>query len=224
MNKTKCSEDCNQFHHKSLHNREINASNSYIDPDQNHNQSCLLMIQRIKIGECNGNFANVFWDGGSSISLITESMAKKIGLSGSSVKLNVTTVRGIEQSIESHKYNVVLIDKQGKKYKIIVYGIDNITNEISDIKVEKIIHLFNNINKSEIERPSGRIDVLIGMEYAAWHPMKEQSCEHLLIYKNVFGRCLGGYHSSVTEKTKKKHQYSSYCKSYIISLYYTKFL
>ena len=158
-NKRKCSEDCNQFHHKSLHNYEINAINSYIDPDQKYNPACLLQIQRIKIGDCNGKFANVFWDGGSSISLITESMARKLGLSGSPIRLNVTTVRGMEQTIESHKYSTALIDKNGKKYKLDVYGIDSITNEISDIRVDKIIHLFNDIHKGDVERPSGNIDL-----------------------------------------------------------------
>ena len=201
-NKTVCSEECNQFHHKLLH-PEVSGHNSYIDPDENHHRSCLLLIQRIKVGESNGKFANVFWDGGSSISLITESMAEKIGLVGSPVKLNVTTVRGIEQSIDSHRYNFVILDKLGRKYKMVAYGIDHITNEISDIKIDGMIHLFNDISKAEIERPSGKVDILIGMEYAAWHPVKEQSYEHLVIYKNAFGRCLGGHHSSIVEKTYK---------------------
>ena len=149
-NKRKCSEDCSQFHHESLHNYEVND----INPDKKYNLSCLLQIQRVKIGDCNGKFANVFWNGGSSISLITESMARKLGLSGSPVRLNVMTARGMQQTIESHKYSTVLIDNKGKKYKLNVYGIDSITNEISDIRVDKIIHLFNDIRMRDVERPS----------------------------------------------------------------------
>ena len=165
--KKKCSDNCDQFHHQSLHNPEINAINTYIDPNRKGNNTCLLLIQCIKIGQRNEKYANAIWDSGSSISLITERKANELGLSGNPINLNVTTVRGIKQTVHSHEYHFDIIDKRGKSYKMTAYGIDNITNEISEIKIDNIIHLFTNINKRDIERPSGTVDILIGMEYAA---------------------------------------------------------
>ena len=50
-------------------------------------------------------------------------------------------------------------------------------------------------------RPRGVVDVLIGYEYADFHPQKEQSSGHLLLLKNRFGRCIGGTHLSIKETT-----------------------
>jgi len=44
--------------------------------------------------------------------------------------------------------------------------------------------LFRNVTKEEIARSTGEVDVLIGFEYAGFHPQKEQSSEHLLLLKN----------------------------------------
>ena len=44
--------------------------------------------------------------------------------------------------------------------------------------------------------------MLIGFEYAGFHPEKEQSVEHLLLMSNKFGKCIGGTHSTIVEKTQ----------------------
>ena len=202
-NKQRCSESCDQLHHISLHNNEINGLTSYIEPHQKHGQSCLLLIQYIQAGLRRDNLVNIFWDSGSSISLITEKKAKELKLSGLPVMLSVTTTRGKWQKVSSHRYNVDLFDRSGRKYQITAFGIDNITNAISHVEVDELVHLFNNINKRDVQRPEGEVDILVGLEYAAWHPVREQSYEHLLIYGNVFGKCLGGHHPSLNEGTRK---------------------
>ena len=70
-----------------------------------------------------------------------------------------------------------------------------------------MIKLFANTKKEEISRPSGEIDVLIGFEYAGYHPVREQSSGHLLVMRNRFGKCLGGFHRSLSEGTRKLVQH-----------------
>ena len=50
-------------------------------------------------------------------------------------------------------------------------------------------------------RPSGTVDVLIGYEYASYHPQNEQSSGHLVLLRNRFGRCIGGTHPTIREKS-----------------------
>ena len=38
------------------------------------------------------------------------------------------------------------------------------------------------------------MDVLVGMNYAAYHPQKIEASEQLVLYGNKFGVCLGGSH------------------------------
>ena len=72
------------------------------------------------------------------------------------------------------KYKLPLLDKQGHAVEFEVYGINKITSDIEHVDVESIAHLFRNITKDEIARPAGPVDVLIGYEYAAYHPEKDQ--------------------------------------------------
>ena len=44
--------------------------------------------------------------------------------------------------------------------------------------------------------------MLVGYEYAGFHPERVRSMQHLLILKNKFGQCLGGAHELLEEKTR----------------------
>ncbi|KAK3737988.1 hypothetical protein QZH41_001003 [Actinostola sp. cb2023] len=55
------------------------------------------------------------------------------------------------------------------------------------------------VEKEEITRPIGPVNVLIGYSYAGIHPQVEQKVEHLLLLKNQFGKCLGGSHPKLTD-------------------------
>ena len=70
------------------------------------------------------------------------------------------------------------------------------------VNVNGIVQLFKNISEEDISRPSGTIDVLIGYEYAAYHPQNEQTPGQLLLLKNRFGRCIGGTHPFIKETTR----------------------
>ena len=67
------------------------------------------------------------------------------------------------------------------------YGINRIISDISYLNTEGITSSFN-ISLSEVKRPRGTVDVLIGFDYEAWHPVKEQSIDHLLVLCNIFGK------------------------------------
>ena len=71
-----------------------------------------------------------------------------------------------------------------------MYGINKITSDIEHVNVESIAHLFRNVTKDEIAPPAGLVAVLIGYEYAAYHPEREQIIGHLVLLKNRFGRCV----------------------------------
>ena len=70
-----------------------------------------------------------------------------------------------------------------------------------------VLSIFKNVNLEELIRPIGEIDVLIGFEYAGYHPVTEQSADHLLVMQNRFGKCLGGFHKLSSEKTQKTIQH-----------------
>ena len=183
--------DCAGKHHRTIHEerKEVTASanicsNSHID-------TCLLQLQRIKTKR---GYVNVMWDNAASISLITNKKAREEKLKGIRVELSIVKVGAKSEKIASEKYRLCLIDKKGQIVEFDVYGIDKITSDIQSINIDGIVQLFKNVSKEEIVHPSGAIDVLIGYEYAGFHPEREQTSEHLLLLKNRFGRCIGGTH------------------------------
>ena len=117
------------------------------------------------------------------------------------MELAVTKVGGNNEKITSNRYKLSLFDKQGQEVQVDVYVIDKITSEILSVDIDGIIPSFNNISKVDILRPSGTVDVLIGYEYASYHPQNEQSSGHLVLLRNRFGRCIGCTHPTIREQS-----------------------
>ena len=169
------------------------CNNSSID-------TCLLQIQRV---ETKKGTANVMWDNAASLCFITNAKAKQEKLKGVKTSLSIVKIGGQNEKIETMKYKLPLMDKQGHAIEFEVYGINKITSDIEHVNVESIAHLFRNVTKDEIARPIGSVDVLIGYEYAAYHPEREQNVGHLILLKNRFGRCVGGTHPLQTRESTR---------------------
>ena len=144
------------------------------------------------------------WDSAASLCFITNNKAKEERLKGTAVNLSIAKIGGQYKTIRTVKYKLSLLDKQGKIVEFEVYGIDKITSDIERINMDGVTHLFKNVAQDELQRPTGPVDVLIGYEYAAYHPVREQCVEHLLLLKNRFGRCVGGTHPLI-ENSNTRH-------------------
>ena len=117
--------------------------------------------------------------------------------------MRLTTCGGVETCVESYQYTISLLDERGTSYSVKAYGIEKITNDITSVGVESIAHLFKDVSTFDLQRPAGSVDLLIGLEYAAWHPRRVQSSGHLLLLKNQFGICIGGSHELLSENARK---------------------
>ena len=69
--------------------------------------------------------------------------------------------------------------------------------------MNSILKLFPGTYHTEIMRPIGEVDILIGLDYAAFHPQMIQNNKHLVLYRNKFGKCLGGTYPTLMEGTQK---------------------
>ena len=190
---------CTRKHHPSIHETEETPQQVSASANVCHNtkiDTCLLQVQRVKTkrGE-----ANIMWDNAASLCFITNTKAKQEKLKGSKVELSVIKVGAQSEKIKTIKYKVPLIDNQGHVIEFEAYGIERITSDIESVNIDDIVHLFKNVTKEEIERPSGPVDILIGYEYAAYHPEREQNIGHLVLLRNRFGRCIGGTHPLLKE-------------------------
>ena len=229
-------EGCTKCHHPTLHSSEENAevtSASTISTTQNSSEGideslqqhhvdntdssgkkyCLLQLMRIRYGQSPTTSMNVMWDSGATISMITFKKAHELGLSGSRARINIVKVGGKRESIESKIYDVPLYDLNNKLEIFKAYGIEQISSAIRSTNMNEVADLLNT-DVEKIGRPTGEIDMLIGFEYAGFHPQKIHSSDHLLLLRNKFGCCVGGSHTSLEEKTNLLIQEAEVCHAY----------
>ena len=140
--------------------------------------TCLFQIMLVNTTHRKAKPLIVFFDVGATISLFTFTKAAMLNLQGNEVNIPITRVGGSKETISSYQYILPLVDKNRDVVEIEVYGIDKIVKRM-DIK--GVIHLFGDIKDNEIQRPVGDIDVLMGFEYAGFHPVKEKGIDHLLL-------------------------------------------
>ena len=128
-------------------------------------------------------------------------MADKLKLKGKDVSLSMMTVGGKVTKVKSMLYKLRLFDQCGKSVDIEVIGIDKISSPITPTNINEIASILH-VNPESINRPSsGEIEVLIGLQYAAFHPERVKSVGHLTLYQNRFGRAVGGSHPKLGEGT-----------------------
>ena len=92
---------------------------------------------------------------------------------------------------------------QGKRNPIKVLGIEKISTDINEINFQVISKLFKTKLNLARHRSGKEIDVLIGMQYAGYHPVRLEANGHLLLLQNQFGQVVPGSHPQLIEKTQK---------------------
>ena len=78
-----------------------------------------------------------------------------------------------------------------------------ISTEIKTIRLEAVMSILQDVDKSEMTQPSGQVDLLVGLDYAAFYPQMLQNNNHLVLYRNRFGFCIGGTHTDICKSTER---------------------
>ena len=111
----------------------------------------------------------------------------------------MVVVGGQSTLVDSYIYTVSLIKQDGRLVEVEAFGIEKISSEIEKVNLDEIAKMFN-MRPAEIGRPeNGEIDLLIGQQYAAFHPVEVKG--HLLLMKNQFGLVVTGSHPQIKKST-----------------------
>ena len=199
-NKRKC-EHCGLMHHTTLHQGQgnphaaaqgkVNSILQVVNGDYSR-ENVLLMISAI---DCKNDKLTTLWNPGSNISLISTKAANKLNLQGQNVTLSVSKVGNSIEHIHSKEYIVPLSDKSGKIWNIRAYGMETITANSLHVDLSGIPQLFKGISESDVHRPSGDVELLIGSDCSMILPVKIDSVGNLQLLENQFGYCVRGSHS-----------------------------
>ena len=128
----------------------------------------LLMCGFVRSGN---HKVGTVYDPCSTGSLITTRMANRLGLRGKPAQIVLGKVGGTEESHYGYIYELPLTDLQGVTHRIIVAGMAEITSDQKPVDMSEVARKFN-LNVKEIERPTEKIDLLIGMDQVELMPDK----------------------------------------------------
>ena len=62
------------------------------------------------------------------------------------------------------------MNRTGQEHKILAFEVDNITAEILPVNVSAATDIFPQISLADVFRPTGAVDILIGIQHAGLHP------------------------------------------------------
>ncbi|XP_068229330.1 uncharacterized protein [Palaemon carinicauda] len=172
-----------------MYSTTLSVKSKYLVRDK-----ALLMISKLY---SNGTPLNTLWDPGSDITLITFATAYKLGLKGRDIELTITKVGRKVELIKSKQYVIKVTDLEGKHWYITAYGIEEITSEACKVDLINIVLLFDDIRLSDVERPFGEIELLVGSDWCTLMPQVKQSVGNLQLMQNMFGYCIRGSHPSI---------------------------
>ena len=154
----------------------------------------LLVIQKVMVkygpqGEMTG--LTVFWDDGSTCSLVLTETAELLGCPGEPVTVSIETVNGVIMR-ETKLYCVEMMSNGGERVVIKAFGVENIS------EIRNVVNLATMKNKFSVEvqsqwgkisqRPKGPVHLLVGQEYAGYHPVQYEASHNLLVCRTMFGQ------------------------------------
>ena len=154
----------------------------------------LLLMQSItaKYGP-RGEMAEitVFFDNGSTCSLVLSETAELFGCPGEPVTVSIDTINGI-MTRETKLYCVELLSNTGERVLIKAFGVENISEvrsvvQLSDVKTKFSAEVQSQWGKVS-KRPRGQVHLLVGQEYAGYHPVPYEAQENLVICRTMFGQ------------------------------------
>lgn len=97
-----------------------------------------------------GQPITVLWDCGSDITMVTHSMARKLGVRGADVIMSIVKVGNVTEKCVSKEYNLCIQDNSGKNYDLKAVGMDEITANASAVDVSNVPLIFSDINVSAL--------------------------------------------------------------------------
>ena len=175
--KRQCSEmnggtQCRYYHHPLLHSsaEQTPPNNAKSNVAFVTDKEALLPVLTAKlIGQNGSRQGNVLLDSGSQISIIRQSVADDLNLTGRNISVSITKVGGEEEQIQTRLFKVpVKPMTSNQKYVISAIGLPCISDAVAEVSVTEEAKQLK-IDQKELHRSSGPIDLLIGMDHMSMH-------------------------------------------------------
>ena len=129
----------------------------------------------------------VLVDPGSDTDYITHDFAASLGLVGIpySCFLKVVDMDYIEK--RTAKYDFDIVDRDSIAHRIHALGLDTVTTLPEEPDLAPICHLLKGLPDEVVQRPQGRVDILLGLRSSSLHGRTRQEWGNLRLLESRFG-------------------------------------
>ena len=163
-----------------------------LPPVEGSNVLLLMQSVRIKYGP-GGDSTEflVFWDSGSTCSLVQIEIAERLGCPGEPVTVSIETVNGVITR-DTKIYCVEMLNDGGARVVIKAFGVEHISDVRSVVEISSVKEQFSPEVQTQwgkiSRRPQGTVHLLVGDEYAGYHPVQYEARDNLVICRTMFGQ------------------------------------
>ncbi|MPC55931.1 hypothetical protein E2C01_049879 [Portunus trituberculatus] len=149
------------------------------------------------------------------------SMAKKLHAKSRDVMMSMVKVGNVMERCTSKEYTINVHDNSGVEYELKAVGMDDISAQVSVIDLSQLANIFPDTDMELMTRPSGRIDMLIGIDYCELFPQVIRTEGKLQLLANNFGYCLRGSHPLLQGETNNVGQLTAVVNKAVVDVYQT---
>ena len=201
---------CTKLHSQMLHGTKVayvNAIGSQVAVYQGAeeiDEEPEVMLHMIYMNFPNYIRTVLFFDDGSSCSLITHKLAGFLGLKGRHVTQYMEVAGRDFEKHETQLYQMELVDKFGNVYPLSLMGIDKIASNPGRIDVGIAYEIFPHVPALALDRPHGEVGLLLGQDNVTllpWGGDGPNLVGNLRVMNTRFGSgfVLGGSHRDIPQ-------------------------
>ena len=111
-----------------------------------------------------------FFDSESNTNLVRHAYAQQLGLPGTQVTQHLQVTGKQPKQWETFAYRVPLCTTTGKIEHVLAFGIFAITADLPPINLARVAPLFNGVQLKDIQKPTGKVDLLLSIHEARLFP------------------------------------------------------
>ena len=176
---------CDKWHNRKIHGATTKGLVLNICTQlDNFLSPAILLTQNIETKE--GENCRVIWDHCSTTSLVTHDFAMRIGSVGTDCEIDLTVADGSSTTYQTKVYMISLKDVSNNIHKIFAYGLENLTDQILSYDTRIVEDKFPDFDV-KLDPAFGKMDLLVGVNYAGLLPTHVATEKNLLLYQSRFG-------------------------------------
>ena len=121
----------------------------------------LLLMQQIQTEK---GPIHAFFDNGSTITLVSKSYIKRHKMKGIKISYDLVTVGGHVHTQDTYLHDITLVDSWGSRHVVQAYEIPDICGQMKSVDVSGVVQLFQDLMVEKVNRISGSVELLIGIQ------------------------------------------------------------